>query len=331
MASDKKINRRTMLQLGLGATAGTVTGGFLLGQGGSASCEMSPEQIIGPFYPIRDQADKDVDLTLLEGHTERAEGGVIYVGGRIMDEECNPVSGALVEIWQANKAGRYSHERDPNPAPLDPNFQGWGQAVTDEEGSYRFKTIKPGAYPLAFLDGEPNEEAGWRAPHIHFRVARRGFHELITQCYFAGESLNDQDGQIRLLSEEERVRVILSPQEAGTGGESEVKVYPFDLVIKRVQSAVVGDEVLESYAGKYMFEDPGEGPAAITVIKEGKQLYVEAPPFLPRVEIRPLTQERFSISALGAEATFYRNRAGRVEGMTLHHASGPDVRLKKGE
>ena len=107
----------------------------------------------------------------------------------------------LVDIWQANAHGRYAHEDDPATAPLDPNFQGWGMVKTDADGSYSFTTIKPGAYAVS---------SGWsRPPHIHFRISRRGYHELITQMYFANESLNDNDRLLLSVDEEARQRLVV--------------------------------------------------------------------------------------------------------------------------
>ena len=140
--------------------------------------------------------DKDTDLTLIEGHVERAQGQVIRVTGQVVDEMGKPVEGALVDIWQANSHGRYHHEDDPATAPKDPNFQGWGMVKTDAQGRYSFTTIKPGAYKV---------DGNWRRPpHIHYKVSRRGYHELTTQMYFAGESLNETDRLLRSVAEEDR-------------------------------------------------------------------------------------------------------------------------------
>jgi protocatechuate 3,4-dioxygenase beta subunit len=160
-----------------------------------------------------------------------ARGEVIRVAGRVLDEACAPVEGALVDLWQANANGRYSHPADPNPAPLDPNFQGWGQAVTDAEGRYAFRTIKPAAYPLQFMgSGEADESAGYRTPHLHFRVSKRGYTELSTQMYFAGEALNEKDGVLRRVPEAERPRVVIA---AGKDDRDDTPVYGFDLVVAR--------------------------------------------------------------------------------------------------
>lgn len=212
------ITRRGLLKAGAGAAAGTVAGAAMGGTLG-----LTPANPEGPFYPKHQQADRDIDLTRIEGHSERAEGAVIQVEGRVLDEHGKPVEGALVDIWQANTHGRYHHEDDPNPAPRDPNFQGWGMVRTDAEGRYRFTTIKPGAYAV---DGE------WtRPPHIHYKVSRRGFHELTTQMYFDGESLNEGDALLGAVPENERERLIVA------FNKDEVPVGVFDVVLRNARTA----------------------------------------------------------------------------------------------
>ena len=134
---------------------------------------LTPRQTEGPFYPVEDQLDTDADLIRLEGSSLFALGEVIIVKGQVTDQNCNPVKGALVEIWQACASGKYNHPSDPNTAPIDPNFQYWGKSVTDDQGRYKFRTILPGAYPA---------DTDWmRPPHIHFKISRVGYKELITQ------------------------------------------------------------------------------------------------------------------------------------------------------
>ncbi len=144
----------------------------------------TPGQIVGPFYPMLKPLDQDADLTTIVGKPGRAEGQVIHVMGRVVNLQGQPVQGAKVEIWQANTHGRYNRPSDTNPAPLDPNFEGFAVLTTDAEGGYRFKTIKPGAYPAG-----PDLI---RPPHIHFEVSGK-INRLVTQMYFAGEPLNDKD------------------------------------------------------------------------------------------------------------------------------------------
>ncbi len=143
----------------------------------------TPTQVTGPFYPVEKPLDSDADLTIIKGHKQRAAGQVVHVVGRVRNAAGEPVPGARIEIWQANTHGRYTHPGDSNPAPLDPNFEGFASLTTDEQGRYGFKTIKPGAYPAS--DGR-------RPPHIRFDVTGRR-NKLVTQMYFPGEALNDED------------------------------------------------------------------------------------------------------------------------------------------
>lgn len=140
-------------------------------------------QALGPFYPQTKPRDSDADLTLIQGREERAQGQVIYVSGRVLSIAGAPLAGVSIEVWQANTHGRYAHPGDDNPAPLDPNFQGYARLVTDEQGRYRMKTIKPAGYPAGGFN---------RPPHIHVDVAGQSS-RLVTQMYFAGEPLNDRD------------------------------------------------------------------------------------------------------------------------------------------
>ena len=128
----------------------------------------------------------DADLTLQ--HEGEPLGERIIVHGRVLDGDGRPLRGALVEVWQANACGRYRHEVDQHPAPLDPNFSGAGRCLTDDDGRYRFVTIKPGAYPWG------NHENAWRPAHIHFSLFGRLFTQrLVTQMYFPGDPLFPYD------------------------------------------------------------------------------------------------------------------------------------------
>jgi protocatechuate 3,4-dioxygenase, beta subunit len=145
----------------------------------------TPAQILGPFYPVLKPTDQDTDLTTIAGRAGRAQGQVIYMAGRVVNRHGKPVPAAQMEIWQANSHGRYTHQSDDHELQLDPNFDGYARLVTDAEGRYRFKTIKPGPYP--------DDGAGaMRAPHIHFEVTGR-VNRLVTQLYFAGDPLNEKD------------------------------------------------------------------------------------------------------------------------------------------
>jgi len=159
------------------------------------SLTRTPAEILGPFYPAGKKPSVGIDLTL--GKSGRAQGKVVYLLGRVLNEKGVPVAGAKVEIWQANMHGRYTHLSDPNPAPLDPNFDGFAAQTTDVEGRFKFKTIKPGAYPTGV--------EGWtRPPHIHFLVTGRA-DKLATQLYFPGEPLNGKDRLLRHIRRREAV------------------------------------------------------------------------------------------------------------------------------
>jgi len=228
MKDHKTINRRQLLGAGIALPLGAIATEAVAAD----TCGVTPRQTTGPFFPIVDQVEKDVDLTRLKGHDKAALGEVIRVQGRVLDTSCKPVPGALVDLWQADAKGRYIHPADPNPARRDANFQGWGQAVTDAEGRYSFRTIKPASYPLQFLaDGGPDAEAGFRTPHIHFRVTKRGYVELATQMYFTGEKLNETDILLTRVPEVERSKIVITPVKEGAEG---VPLYRFDLTIPRV-------------------------------------------------------------------------------------------------
>jgi protocatechuate 3,4-dioxygenase beta subunit len=141
------------------------------------------DDALGPFYPLTIPADTDFDLTVVAGKDGRAQGQLLYVSGRVLNTRGEPVSDAVLEIWQANSHGRYAHPGDTNKAPLDPNFQGYAKIRTGVDGTYRFKTIKPGAY----------ED---RTQHIHFDIKGKNT-RLITQMYFEGEARNETDGLLK--------------------------------------------------------------------------------------------------------------------------------------
>jgi protocatechuate 3,4-dioxygenase beta subunit len=139
----------------------------------------------GPGPAWADVVEEDADLTTNAGTGEPAIGERIIVTGRILDENGDPVPGTLLEIWQANACGRYAHWRETAfPAPMDPNFLGVGQCITDDEGVYRFTTLKPGAYPWG------NHPNAWRPAHIHYSLMGPTWgSRLVTQMYFAGDPL----------------------------------------------------------------------------------------------------------------------------------------------
>lgn len=168
------MSRRVFGRASLGALAGIAAGSDALAK---SAPKPTPSQTMGPFYPVNRLAEADADLTMLSGHSGRALGQVIEVSGRVLDRHGNPMPGAIIELWQANAAGRYAHANDPSPAPLDPNFQGFGLLKTGSDGGYRITTVKPAAYPSPI---------GLRPAHIHFDVLGKNV-RLMTQMYFPGD------------------------------------------------------------------------------------------------------------------------------------------------
>lgn len=217
-------NRRNFLKIGA-ASLGTLLVGSKLANAAD-TCVATVPQTSGPFYPGESKFIVTSDLTTVPGAPRRALGEVVYIRGVVRDQFCQPIEGANVEIWQACESGRYNNEIDPNPAPLDPHFRYWGEAFTDAKGEYIFKTIVPGAYPAA---------DDWdRPPHIHFRVAKRGYEELITQSYFKGHPLNDVDKILERIAPTLREGVIVDFQPSPQGFEPNTKMGQFDITIQKI-------------------------------------------------------------------------------------------------
>ena len=162
------------------AGAGIASTGLLWASGARALAvrPLTAESPMGPFYPLVLPADSDADLVWVKGRPARAAGQVITVSGRVLDQHGNPISGARIDLWQANAAGRYVHPSDISKAPLDPNFHGIASIRSDSTGTWRITTIKPGGY---------DSPIGHRPPHIHFDV-RGDRHRNIAQLYFPEEA-----------------------------------------------------------------------------------------------------------------------------------------------
>lgn len=164
-----------------------VGAGALIGTAAAASAQRllpTSSQDLGPFYPLVRPADHDADLTRIKGRNGVAAGQPMQLIGRVVDARGNPVRGAMVDLWQCNAVGRYAHPGDSaNPAALDPNFQGFARLMSDRDGNFRFRSIKPVAYDTPI---------GRRTPHIHFDIAG-GAERLVTQLYFPGEAGNAAD------------------------------------------------------------------------------------------------------------------------------------------
>ena len=187
--------------------------------------EHTLSEVTGPIFADGWAGPNATDLT--RQHAGAPLGERIIVEGRVLDEDGRPVPGTLLELWQCNAAGRYHHPVDQHDAPLDPNFTGAGQVVTGTDGSYRFLTIKPGAYPWR------NTPNAWRPAHIHFGVFGPGFvTRLVTQMYFPGDPLLAYDPIYQSTADEAaRQRLICSYEP--TLSEAEWALgYRFDLVLR---------------------------------------------------------------------------------------------------
>ncbi|WOO40702.1 protocatechuate 3,4-dioxygenase [Rubellicoccus peritrichatus] len=192
---NKNKSRRSFLKWGFAGAVSGVVGNSTQARSVSTNL-LTPAEIEGPFYPITAQKDKDFDLTKIDGKEGSAKGKAIVIEGRVIGVNGDPLEDVMVDLWQANAAGRYRHPHDSNSAPLDENFQGWAIVPSGSDGSFRFKTVYPGAYPAA---------NGWtRPPHIHFRFIKSGYAELITQMYFPNHKLNDRDVLLQRKSKEEQ-------------------------------------------------------------------------------------------------------------------------------
>jgi len=182
-------------------------------------------EITGPLYGDGEICETDNDLT--RQHAGEPLGERIIVTGRVLDSNGRPVPRALIEIWQANSAGRYVHSRDQHPAPLDPNFTGAGRTLTDEHGAYRFVTIKPGPYPWF------NHYNAWRPAHIHMSIFGRAFiTRLVTQMYFPGDPLFAFDPIYQSVPDEKARQRMISKFDLETTQPQWATGYKFDIVLR---------------------------------------------------------------------------------------------------
>lgn len=197
-----RLSRRHFAGVALGAAGLALGGGRLARAAEPAPTAAGP---LGPFYPILRPGDDDFDMTQIKGQSGRALGRVIEVTGRLLDRKGNPVSGAELELWQCNAAGRYAHPGDIATAPLDPNFQGFARLMTGPSGEWRIRTIKPSGYASPI---------GWRTPHIHFDIKGRQT-RLITQMYFTEDhATNSKDALYNMLGEDAVTAMAQQPADA---------------------------------------------------------------------------------------------------------------------
>ncbi len=197
------------------------------------SIEQSASEITGPVFGHGDIAPGDNDLIRNYAKTGDPVGERIILHGRVLDENGRGVPHTLVEIWQANAGGRYRHRKDSYLAPIDPNFGGCGRTLTDADGSYAFRTIKPGAYPWR------NHINNWRPAHIHISVFGSSFSQrLITQMYFEGDPLISQCPIVRSIPDPRAVERLIAPLDLNAAVPLDCLAYKFDIILRGRRSTL---------------------------------------------------------------------------------------------
>jgi len=182
-------------------------------------------EVTGPVFGYGDVRPEDANLTAQ--HEGEPLGERIIVFGRLLDENAKPIVNALIEVWQANAAGRYRHVVDDHSAPLDPNFSGGGRVLTDAQGNYRFLTIKPGAYPWR------NHHNAWRPAHLHLSIFGIGLAQrLVTQMYFPGDPLIPYDPMFNSIADEKARQRLISTFDWERTTPDFALAFRFDIVLR---------------------------------------------------------------------------------------------------
>ncbi|MCZ8335220.1 MAG: protocatechuate 3,4-dioxygenase subunit beta [Rhodobacteraceae bacterium] len=195
--------------------------------------QQTASEITGPTFGHGDIGALDNDLTRNFDHGGMPVGERMILHGRVLDENARPVPGTLVEIWQANASGRYRHKKDAYLGALDPNFGGCGRTLTDAEGRYAFRTIKPGPYPwLNFVNS-------WRPRHIHVSAFGTSFSQrLITQLYFEGDPLIAQCPIVRTIPDADAVDRLIAVLDMNASVPMDCLAYRFDIVLRGRRSTL---------------------------------------------------------------------------------------------
>jgi protocatechuate 3,4-dioxygenase beta subunit len=190
-------------------------------------------EMTGPVFGHDKLGPLDNDLIRNYARTGDPIGQRIIVHGRVLDENARPVPGALLEFWQANAGGRYRHRREGYIAAIDPNFGGCGRAITDHEGRYEFRTIKPGAYPW------PNGVNDWRPAHIHFSVFGQAFAQrLVTQMYFEGDPMIWQCPIVSTIPDRAAIEQLIAALDRNGTLPMDALAYKFDIVLRGRRSTL---------------------------------------------------------------------------------------------
>ena len=191
------------------------------------SLENTVSELTGPVFGEADIGPDDNDLLTNFAKNGAPVGERIVLHGRVLDEDARPVPGTLVEIWQANAGGRYRHRNDTYLAPIDPNFGGCGRTLTDADGRYRFRTVKPGAYPWR------NWSDSWRPAHIHVSVFGSAFAQrLITQLYFQGDPLIPLCPIVQTVPDPDAIERLIAQLDLKAAEPFDSLAYRFDIVLR---------------------------------------------------------------------------------------------------
>jgi len=184
-------------------------------------------EMTGPVFGHDILGAKDNDLILNFAESGEPIGPRILIQGRVLDQDARPIAGALIEIWQANAGGRYRHKRDGYLAPLDANFGGCGRTITDQDGRYIFRTIRPGAYPW------PNGANDWRPAHVHFSIFGHAFAQrLITQMYFDGDPMIWQCPIVGGIPDKAAVEQLIARLDREATVPMDAMAYRFDIALR---------------------------------------------------------------------------------------------------
>lgn len=203
------------------------------------SLQNSLSEITGPVFGRDELGALDNDLILNYAKSGEPLGERLIVHGRVLDGTGHPVRNALVEVWQANAGGRYRHRNDSYIAPIDPNFGGCGRMITDDEGRYAFRTIKPGAYPYR------NHVNSWRPAHIHFSLSGSGFAQrLITQMYFEGDPLIARDSILGGIPDPAARDRLVAALDMDAAVPLDSLAYRFDIVLRGRRSTLFENKLM---------------------------------------------------------------------------------------
>ena len=191
----------------------------------------SDSEILGPIFNKNIIGELDNNLTLNFSKNKNSPlGHKIIVYGTVLDQFSKPIEGALIEIWQANSAGKYLHDDDKNSAPIDPNFAGCGRCLTTSRGYYEFLTIQPGPYPY------PNRGIEWRPMHIHFSIFGKSFGQrLITQMYFEGDPLIKHCPMVNSIADEKARKSLIGTMDTSRSNTQNLLAYKFNIVLRGIK------------------------------------------------------------------------------------------------